>query len=146
MKNLLNYLWLILLAIYIISPFDAHPLFLDDLIAAGVMFYWFYRNAKQKKQQQQYYDYYRQSGTSGQSQTNKSAESHGPLTLDKAYRLLDVSPDASLDKINKAYREKMSKSHPDKVSHLSEELQEKAKELTLKLNEAFELIKRHKKG
>ena len=35
--------------------------------------------------------------------------------------------------------------HPDKVSHLSEELQETAKELTLKLNEAYDLIKQYKK-
>jgi hypothetical protein len=144
MTNFLKYLWPILLAVYIISPFDAHPLFLDDLIASGVLFYILYKNAKQRKQQQQYYNYYRQSQSSSQSQQEAGTGPRGPLTLDEAYRLLGVSPDASLDKINKVYREKMSKSHPDKVSHLSEELQEKAKELTLKLNEALDLIKKQK--
>jgi DnaJ like chaperone protein len=66
------------------------------------------------------------------------------MTLDEAYRIVGVGPDASWDEISKAYREKMSKSHPDKVSHLSEELQKKAEELTLRLNDAFELIRRHK--
>ncbi len=146
MTNLLNYLWLILLIIYILSPFDAHPLFLDDLIASGILFYLIYKNVKQRKQQQQYYNYtYSQSQSSHQSQQDKTTEFRGPLTLDDAYRLLGVSPDASWEEINKAYKEKMSKSHPDKVSHLSEELQEKAKELTLKLNEALDLIKIHKK-
>ena len=139
----MNYFWLILLAVYIISPYDAHPLFLDDLIAAGFLFYILYKMSKQKKQR--HYNYYSRSQSSNQSGHSKTAESTGPVTLDEAYKLLGVSPSASLDEINKAYREKMSKSHPDKVSHLSEELQEKAVELTLKLNEAFDIIKRDKK-
>lgn len=141
MSNNVNYLWLILLAIYIISPIDAHPLFLDDLIAAGIMFYILYKNARRKKQFEQYYY-----GSRNQSQNNSSAShgSRGPLTLEKAYRLLGVSASASWEEINKAYRDKISKSHPDKVSHLSEELQDRAKELTLQLNEALDLIKRHK--
>jgi len=145
MSNILNYLWPVLLAIYIISPFDAHPLFLDDLIAAGVLFYILYKNAKRKKQQQQYYDYYRQSQSFNGTQDGSETGPEGTLTLDGAYRLLGVNPDASLEDITKAYKEKMTKSHPDKVSHLSEELQEKAKELSLKLNEAYDLIKKYKK-
>ncbi len=142
MTKFLNYLWLILLAVYIISPLDAHPLFLDDLIAAGVLFYLIYKISKQKKEGQQYYDHYR---SYNQSQKETKNESHGPLTPDEAYGLLGVSSDSSWDEISKAYKEKMNKSHPDKVSHLSEELQEKAKELTLKLNEAYDLLKRHRK-
>jgi hypothetical protein len=145
MSNFFNYLWIILLVIYIISPLDAHPLFLDDLIASGVLFYYLYKKGRQKKQQQQYYNYFNQSGSRQQSQNDKD-KSQGPLTLDKAYRLLDVSPNATWDEISRAYREKMTKSHPDKVSHLSEELQEKAQELTLRLNEALDLIKKYKKG
>ncbi|GBD96743.1 MAG TPA: hypothetical protein ENG83_14595 [Nitrospirae bacterium] len=137
MTGFLNYFWIILLAIYIISPFDAHPLFLDDLIAAGVLFYLLYKNAKKKKEQQ-YYNYY------SQSQQNKTVGPESPLSLEDAYRLLGVNADASINEISRAYKEKMSKSHPDKVSHLSEELQEKAEELTLKLNEAFDVIRRHK--
>lgn len=137
----MNYLWLILLAIYILSPFDAHPLFMDDLIAMAVFFYMLYKNAKQKKQQQQYYSYFNSSDRSG---TNLSGESQETLTVEGAYKMLGVSSGASIEDINKAYKEKMIKSHPDKVNHLSEELQEKAKEITLKLNEALELIKRHR--
>ena len=57
-----------------------------------------------------------------------------------------MSTAASLEDVNKAYREKMTKCHPDKVSHLSEELQEKARELALDLNQAYDLIKKHKKA
>ncbi len=144
MTSFLNYIWIILLVIYIISPFDAHPLFMDDLIASGVLFYVLFKNARQKKQQQ-FRDYFRQSQTGRQSREDTDSASHGPLTLENAYRMLGVGPDATLDEITKAYREKMTKSHPDKVSHLSEELQERAKEITLKLNEALDLIKKYKK-
>lgn len=147
MTKLLNYIWIILLAIYIISPIDANPMFIDDLIAAGAMFYFLYKNTKQKQQQQkQYSDYYRESNTGSQSKQDSTAGPQGPLTLDKAYKILDVSTNASLDEISRAYKEKMTKTHPDKVSHLSEELQEKAKELTLELNAAYDLVKRYKKG
>lgn len=132
-----------MLIIYIISPIDANPLFIDDLIASVVLAYFLYKNAKGKKQQP-YQDYYRQSQTGRQSEQHTASGARGPLTLDEAYRLLGVSPNASLDETSRAYREKMTKSHPDKVSHLSEELQEKAKELTLKISEAYEVIKRHK--
>lgn len=144
MPKFMNYLWIILLAVYIISPIDAHPLFLDDLLASGVMFYYLYKNSKLKKQQQ-HYDNYSQSQSGSQSGQNKTAGNQGPPTLEKAYRLMGVRPDAGMDEISRAYKEKMSKSHPDKVSHLSEELQAKARELTLELNEAIDLIKRHKR-
>ena len=137
MSNLLNKLWPFLLAVYIISPFDAHPLFLDDLIAAGVMFYMIYKNSKRRQQYEQYYTH------TGSADNSRSRTSHpsAPMSLDEAYDILEVKRGSSLDEISRAYREKMKKSHPDKVSHLSKELQEKAKELTLRFNEAFELIK-----
>ncbi len=143
MTKFFNYIWIIFLAIYIISPIDASPLFFDDLIAAAVLFYFLYKNTKEK---QQYPGYDRQSHAGYQSQQNNAAGPQDPLTLDKAYRVLGISADSTLDEINRAYKEKMTKSHPDKVSHLSEELQEKAKELTLELNEAYELVKRYKKA
>lgn len=141
----MNKLWPVLLAIYIISPFDAYPLFFDDLIAAGVLVYILFKNSKLKQQQQQQY-YNQGQAHSNQSHQNATSGTQGMMDLSRAYRLLDVTPENSLDEISRAYKDKMSKSHPDKVSHLNEQLQEKATELTLELNEAYELIKRHKSG
>ncbi len=140
MANFLEYLWPVLLAIYIISPIDAHPLLWDDLIAAGVLFYLLYKKTRHKKQQQ-YDNYYSRSQQNGK---NKTGESRETFTLNDAYELLGVGPAASWEEITRAYKEKMTKSHPDKVSHLSEELQEKAEEITLRLNEAIAMIKRSK--
>jgi len=141
MSNFLSKLWPVLLAIYIISPFDAHPLFLDDLIAAGAMFYMMYKNSKRKQQYEQYHSNSKKNNGSQSS----TAYSSSQLTLDEAYKVLGVKRGSSLDEISKAYKEKMIKSHPDKVSHLSIELQEKAKELTLRFNDAIDLIKKSRK-
>jgi DnaJ-domain-containing protein 1 len=133
----MSYIWLVLLALYILSPLDAHPLFFDDLIASVVLVYMLYKNARQKKQAGYTY-------TNRQSQNKSKTATSGHLSLDEAYQILGIGPDSSLDKIRKAYKEKIAQSHPDKVSHLSKELQDKAKELTLKLNNAFDVIKKEK--
>jgi DnaJ-domain-containing protein 1 len=138
MNRIVYYFLLVLLALYILSPLDLHPLFLDDLIATAVLFYLWYTRLKPGKQ--------RRYTSSRQSHRQQTYSSQDTLSLDEAYRLLAVQPDASLTEIKKAYKEKVSKSHPDKVSHLSEELQEKAKELTHKLNTALEIIKKNKKN
>jgi hypothetical protein len=139
MSNFFYYLWLFLLLIYIVSPFDAHPLFLDDLIASGVLFYLLYKNAKLKRQKQRYSSF-----SYEKSQHNTRSKSRGSLTLDEAYSLLGVDPDAPPQKVKKAYKEKIAGSHPDKVNHLSKELQDKAQEITMRLNQAFDIIKRHR--
>lgn len=48
----------------------------------------------------------------------------------KFYQLLDVSEDASLDEIKKAYRKLAIKFHPDKNPNNKEEAEEKFKEIT----------------
>jgi len=141
MNNLLSKLWPVLLAIYIISPFDAHPLFIDDLLAAGAMFYMIYKNSKRKQQYKQYYS----DSDSGNKNRGKTFHPSSSMSLNEAYQIIGVHYKSSLDEISKAYKDKMIKSHPDKVSHLSHELQEKAKELTLRINEAFDLIKNSRK-
>lgn len=140
MPNITNYIWIVLLAIYIISPIDGVPHIFDDVLAAIALFYFLYKNSKQKPRQQ----YSRHSGQSRSGNYTQPGPG-GPLSAEEAYRILGVGPRATIDEISRAYKEKMRMSHPDKVSHLSAELQEKAKELTLKLNEAYELIKKYKK-
>ena len=137
MTKFVFYLLLIFLIIYIISPWDIHPHFFDDLGALGIL-YFLWRNYKKYKRPISYYY------SKTKSQENKKNKSEGDLNLEEAYGLLGLNPDASWEEVQKAYKDKIVKSHPDKVAHLSEELQKKAKELTLKLNNAIDIIRRYK--
>jgi hypothetical protein len=137
MTNFAFYLLLIILIVYIISPFDIHPHFLDDIAASGLLYYLWHKYKKYKRPSSYYY-------SKNKSQENKRDESADDLSLKEAYSLLGLKPDASWEEVQKAYKEKIAKSHPDKVTHLSEELQKKAEELTLKLNKALDIIRRYK--
>ena len=78
--------------------------------------------------------YYDQSG--GSSYSPRS----GP-SLDDCYKILGVSPDATDEEVKKAYRIAAMKHHPDKVSHLGEDVRKKAEETFAKVNEAYDKIK-----
>ncbi len=138
MTKFTYYILIIILIIYIVSPLDLHPLIFDDLIASGFLYY-IWQKFKKQKSPRNYY-------SKGRSQANTKTKPYSEMSLDEAHKLLHVSPDATWGEVQKAYKERMAKSHPDKVSHLSEELQKKAKELTLEINKAFNAIKRYKKG
>ncbi|GBE05068.1 MAG TPA: hypothetical protein ENG80_02430 [Nitrospirae bacterium] len=137
MSNTGYYFWLVILVLYILSPVDAHPLFFDDLIAFVILLYLWFRHSGRRTGRGH-------SSCSGRGSQEHVNSSPGSLSLQDAYKLLGIDPGASLNEIKKAYREKVSKSHPDKVEHLSEELKQKAQEITLDLNNAYEIISRHK--
>ncbi|HYG14546.1 MAG TPA: TerB family tellurite resistance protein [Bacteroidia bacterium] len=61
------------------------------------------------------------------------------------YKVLEVSPEASDDEIKKSYRRLAARFHPDKVSHLGEEVVAGAKEKFQQLTNAFETIKKQRK-
>lgn len=61
-----------------------------------------------------------------------------------AYKILEITPDASDDEVKKAYRRMALKYHPDKVSHLGEEVQKAANEKFKELNNAYETIKKER--
>ncbi len=64
--------------------------------------------------------------------------------VDAAYKILEISSDATDEEVKKAYRRMAVKYHPDKVSHLGEEVQKAAKEKFQKLNEAYLNIKKQR--
>ena len=64
--------------------------------------------------------------------------------LESAYTVLEIDSSASDDEVRKAYKKMAIKYHPDKVSHLGEDVQKSATEKFKKINEAYERIKKQR--
>jgi len=65
--------------------------------------------------------------------------------IDADYKILEITPGASNEKLKKAYRRMAMKYHPDKVSHLGNDFQKAAKEKFQMVNRAYENIKKERK-
>jgi DnaJ like chaperone protein len=65
-----------------------------------------------------------------------------PASNDATYEMLGVKPDASEEDIKKAYRQMALKYHPDRVSHLGEDVRKSAEEKFKKIQSAYDDIKK----
>ncbi len=81
---------------------------------------------------------YRQGGQGAPGGSRPNAQA----ALEQAYRILEVSPQATDDEVKKAYRRMAMKYHPDKVSTLGEDVRKGAEEKFKALSEAYDLIKK----
>lgn len=61
-----------------------------------------------------------------------------------AYKILEITPDASDEEVKKAYRKMALKYHPDRVAHLGEDVQKAANAKFQELNAAYESIKKER--
>lgn len=64
----------------------------------------------------------------------------GGGSLEEAYKVLGVSPDATDDEVRKAYRKLALQHHPDRVATLGEDIRKAAEQKLQKINEAKERI------
>ncbi|MBQ0095862.1 MAG: molecular chaperone DjiA [Bacteroidetes bacterium] len=64
----------------------------------------------------------------------------GGSSLDDAYKVLGVSPDATDDEVRKAYKQMALKHHPDRVQALGEDVRLAAEKKFQEINEAKERI------
>lgn len=64
----------------------------------------------------------------------------GGSTIDDAYKVLGVSPDATDDEVKKAYKKLVVEYHPDKVAMLGDDVKEAATRKLQEINEAKERI------
>lgn len=63
---------------------------------------------------------------------------------DSSYKILEIERSSSNDDVKKAYRRMAMKYHPDKVSHLGDDVRKSADEKFARVNEAYEKIKKER--
>ena len=64
--------------------------------------------------------------------------------VDSSYKILEIEPNCSDEDLKKAYRKMAMKYHPDKVSHLGEEVKKSAEEKFREVGAAYEYIKKQR--
>ncbi len=134
---------------YIISMIDLIPgigpiSWIDDVIVA-IALVWFFTTWLPKNRHRIYW--FRpnprarpQAGQGASGSASGSFEAGSSRGEFDPFAVLDLRPGASADEVKAAYREMLSKYHPDKVSHLGPEFQKIAHEKALDIQKAYNLI------
>ncbi len=65
-------------------------------------------------------------------------------TVEDAYKVLEITPDATDQEVKSAYRKMAMKHHPDKVESLGEDVKRAAEEKFNKIRDAYEQIKKER--
>lgn len=63
---------------------------------------------------------------------------------DSSYKILEIEPSVTDEEVKKAYRKMAVKYHPDKVSHLGDDIRKSADEKFAMVNEAYNKIKKER--
>jgi DnaJ-domain-containing protein 1 len=135
--------WLIFVAVgYLLLPRDLIPDFMgrglgyiEDLLLIALLSYAYRQYRRRYAARATTHDgQSRQREKADAGTTNRSERSFDP------YRILGVSPSATMEDIQAAYKARMAEYHPDKVAHLGEELQKLAHEKALEIQRAYEQL------
>ncbi len=160
MKTFLTIIALTFGILYVVMPYDLIPNFIpvigwiDDIAVAALMIYYLrygrmpgfiqrffgrvtgsdrrgngrgYDNADEKRQYQGY-------GETG----GKTSGDAGRKT---PHEVLGVPPGATEKEIHSAYRKLVQQYHPDKVSHMGQEIQETARRKFVEIQAAYDALK-----
>jgi hypothetical protein len=84
-------------------------------------------------------------GVFGASAPGKRAEDPAATPTPDPYAVLGISPEASNDEAEQAWRRRMQEYHPDRVANAAAELRELAERRAREANAAWETIRRQRK-
>ena len=88
------------------------------------------------------YNFAEPNSYSSESNQSSNSSNQSSNSIEDYYKILEIEPSATNDEVKRAYYDQMAKHHPDKVNHLGEHLKKFANEYCVKLNEAYERIKK----
>jgi uncharacterized membrane protein YkvA (DUF1232 family) len=113
---------------------------LDD-IAVAIALVWFFTTWLPRNKHRIYWFKARgrENRQAGRQDAGASANESSPGEFDP-FEVLNVRRGASPEEIKSAYREMLSKYHPDKVSHLGEDFQKIAHEKAIDIQKAYEAL------
>jgi len=66
------------------------------------------------------------------------------VNYNKAYEILGIERNSTEEEVKKAFRQLALKYHPDRVTHLGEDVRKAAEEKFKKILEAYEAVKKEK--
>jgi len=130
---------------YVVSMIDLIPglspiSFLDDIIVIIAMVWFFTSWLPKNKHRIYWFKPKAQAGSeTGRKAEENRSEGAAPGEFDP-FEILNVRRGASPEEVRTAYREMLSKYHPDKVSHLGEEFQKMAHEKAINIKRAYETL------
>jgi len=130
---------------YVVSMIDLIPglgpiSMLDD-IAVIIALIWFFTSWLPRNRHRIYWFRHGPRGNA-RSQGQGAAAQHDRNNGSEfdPFSVLNVRRGATLDEIKRAYRDMLTKYHPDKVTHLGEEFQRMAHDKSIEIRKAYELL------
>lgn len=138
--------WLAVLLgfLYAVLPLDVLPDpivglgWLDDLLLAGLIWYWFFRRPGGSTRGTRPDDRRASDEAGNQYQGDASGQA---APGDDPYRVLGVPPGADQAAIRAAYRRLAAQYHPDKVAHLGPDFQLLAEKKFKAIQAAYETLR-----
>ncbi len=96
---------------------------------------------KKKESQKETFNSRKDTNNSNSSTNNNHSATDDKITSDKAYSILELTFNCSVEEIKSAYKAKIKEYHPDKVHNLGREIQELAAKKTKDINTAYSFLK-----
>jgi len=143
--RLLKIIAIVILVLYVLSPFDVLPDFLigwgwlDDISLGAVLWWYFFYRRKAAsfsgpRGPGSREDAWKDGTASGAGAAHEEERSKDP------YLVLGVTRQASAREIKQAYRKLAGQYHPDKVTHLGEEFRTLAEKRFKEIQRAYQTL------